>query len=516
MPFTRRHLLQTASGAAALGLVDWSPLRSLVAADDQSAATPEGIQFNSEIEPLVRLIEETPREKCPEVLAEKLKSGLTYRQFLSAIFLAAIRKQNSHHSVYLVHAAHQTSLDLPHEESLLPLFWAVDHYKWQQLAFPTPPLAPLAGALPAADKAAADFHDAMKHLDVDRAERAIVALARSEGSHQTMELLWHYGCRDCGMIGHRAISLASCWRVLESIGWQHAEPVLRFVVRDLMGEDRYYPANVTRSETLREKLPFGWATGNGDAGATRELFALMRQGKSEEASDLAGKQLVAGVGGQAIWDAVHVVSAEMLILHSGESGMAGRPLHINTAANALRYAFRTAASSQTRLLILLQAVAWMGDFVRSQLGANNLAETKPTDLAGAEATASAPEVIADVFSSLPPHAYHYDYKTRKGVGHHLPNKTARAEPARKIFALLTDNPNAVVPFAQAARSWLCMKASVDAHEYKLPAALFEDYELVSAAWRPRLLAASVHWLHGKQSEDSLVIQQTRDALGIKS
>jgi hypothetical protein len=124
-------------------------------------------------------------------------------------------------------------------------------------------------------------------------------------------------------------------------------------------------------------------------------------------------------------------------------------------------------------------------------------------------------VIADVFSSLPPHAYLYDDKTGQGVGHHLPNKATRAEPARKIFALLSDNPDAATFYTHAARSWLCMKASVDAHEYKLPAALFEDYHLTSAAWRPRLLAASVHWLHGKQSQDSLIMQQARDALGTR-
>jgi hypothetical protein len=60
-----------------------------------------------------------------------------------------------------------------------------------------------------------------------------------------------------------------------------------------------------------------------------------------------------------------------------------------------------------------------------------------------------------------------------------------------------------------------MQLSVDSHEFKLPAALFEDYELVSPAWQARLLAASVHWLHGSQSDDSPVIQQAREALGIK-
>src|SRR5207244_1127193 len=111
--------------------------------------------------------------------------------------------------------------------------------------------------------------------------------------------------------------------------------------------------------------------------------------------------------------------------------------------------------------------------------------------------------------------YLYDYKTRVGVGHHLPNKAARAEPARRIFSLLTDNAEAAPAYMTAARAWLCRKASVDSHEFKLPAALFEDYELVSPAWRPRLLAASAHWLHGRQSEDSPVFQQAREALGIR-
>lgn len=512
MRHSRRRFVQQASGIAALGLADWFSTRAV--ADGENPPASEGIRFSEELEPLVRLIEEVPREECAEKLAEKLKGGLSYRRLLSAAFLAAIRKRDSAHAVYLMHSAHQTSLDLPQDQRLLPLFWAIDHFKWQQLSSPGPSLPPLTGALPSGEKAAADFHDAMKRLDSDHAEKAIVALARYQGRRQAMELLWHYGCRDCGAIGHRAIALTSCRRVLEAIGWEHAEPVLRFVVRDLMGEDRYYRANVSRAEKLWEKLPFGWASGEAQAEATREMFALMRQGKSEEASESAGRQLADGVGGQAIWDAVHVAAAEMLILHPGDVGMGGRALHVNTAANALHYAFLTSVSPQTRLLILLQAVAWVGDFVHAQLGAENLAETKPTDLSGVQPEGAAVEVIADVFSSLPPHQYLYDYKARTGVGHHLPEKADRAEPARKVFTLVTENPTAASLFARAARHWLCRKATVDAHEYKLPAALFEDYELVSAEWRPRLLAASVHWLHGRQSEDAAPVRQACKVLGI--
>jgi hypothetical protein len=513
MPHSRRRFMEVLSGAAAFSALG---SRSLSTAQEAPApapaAEPDSIRFTPELEPLVRLIETAPREKCAELLAEKLKGGLAYRQLLSAAFLAAIRKRDSAHAVYLIHSAHQTSLDLPQPERLLPLFWAIDHFKWQQLASPGPSLPPLAGPLPAAENAAADFHAAMKRLDTDGAEKAIVALARHEGSRPAMEVLWHYGCRDCGFIGHHAIALTSCWRVLDVIGWEQAEPVLRFVVRDLGREDRYYPANVTRSEKLWEKLPAGWAMGDTQPEATRELFALLRQGQSVEASELAGQLLATRVGAQAVWDAVHVVAAEMLILHPGDAGMGGRALHVNTAANALHYAFRTTASSQNRLLILLQAVAWTADFVRAQLGAENLAETKPVDLAGEPPVRPAADVLSDVFASLPPHEYRYDYQTRVGVGHHLPKKADRAELARRVFSVITADPAAADTYAAAARHWLCRKATVDAHEYKLPAAMFEDYRLVSAPWRPRLLAASTHWLHGPQSEDAAPVRQAREAL----
>ena len=71
---SRRRFVQQASGAVALGLVGWSS-PPVVAADDEPAAAGGGIRFSTELEPLVRLIEETPREKCAERLAEKLKNG---------------------------------------------------------------------------------------------------------------------------------------------------------------------------------------------------------------------------------------------------------------------------------------------------------------------------------------------------------------------------------------------------------------------------------------------------------
>jgi lysozyme family protein len=118
----------------------------------------------------------------------------------------------------------------------------------------------------------------------------------------------------------------------------------------------------------------------------------------------------------------------------------------------------------------------------------------------------------DLFARLPPHTYQFDIKTRTGSGHTLANRAARADVGRAVFALVTRDPDAAGPYMQAARDWLSTKATVEAHEFKLPAALFEDYELVSPEWRPRLLAASAHWLHGRQSPDSPLLRQAREAV----
>lgn len=502
---TRRQFLQTTT---ALGLADLSVFRGLAA----DAPTPAAIDFGADVKPIVRLIEETPRNQCVPVLVEQLRRGLSYRRFLAGVFLAAIRKGDSHHSVYLVHSAHQVSLDLRPEERLLPLFWAVDHYKWQQEAYPTPPLPPLTGALPAAEKAAAEFHAAMQAAQSDRAERALVAVARTQGARQASELLWPYGCRDLSFIGHRAIAVSSCARALDTIGWQHSEAVLRFVVRDLHlrggGVDAYYRANSARADQCLAGLPAQWATGQTDPGAVRELFTLLRAGKSEPACELAGKQLTDGVGAQAIWDVVHVAAAEVLLLHNADTGMAGRPLHINTAVNAMHHAFHAALTPRARLLNLLQAVAWVGDFTRVHLG-NRLNDDKMTDLAGAPLPATAAEAVNEIFAQLTPRTYS---PGKTGGGHLFVKRAARGEAIRKVFALTTQHPESAGLYQQAARSWLAVKATVEAHEYKLPAALFEDYALVSPAWRSRLLAASAHWLHGPQSADSAVLQQARAEL----
>src|SRR5881396_2669836 len=109
MTLSRRELLYGITGALAAPLL-------LGRADAQ--VTPD-------IEPLVALIERTPREKCAALAVEQLRRGVSYRQLLGALFLAGIRNINPRppgfalHCVFIIHSAHVISLEAPPESRLL-------------------------------------------------------------------------------------------------------------------------------------------------------------------------------------------------------------------------------------------------------------------------------------------------------------------------------------------------------------------------------------------------------------
>jgi hypothetical protein len=106
MNTTRRRFLQTA-GTTSLCLAEGPALLGL--APLCAEPPPEKIRFGPDLEPVVRLMEETPREKCVPVFVAELKKGLPYRRFLSSLF-AGIRRMHSHHEVYKTETARLTSV----------------------------------------------------------------------------------------------------------------------------------------------------------------------------------------------------------------------------------------------------------------------------------------------------------------------------------------------------------------------------------------------------------------------
>src|SRR5262245_55471035 len=120
-----------AACSAALGLGDLTPFLHLASANEtKGKGRPWHVRYGADIEPVVRLIEETPRDKCVEVLAERLRRGLSYRDYLSALFLAGLRNGGDlgyYHCIYMIHSANHLGLDAPVGDRLLAMFAVLDN-----------------------------------------------------------------------------------------------------------------------------------------------------------------------------------------------------------------------------------------------------------------------------------------------------------------------------------------------------------------------------------------------------
>ena len=309
---TRRAFVRTASGVlggAGLGL----GLRPICA--DEAKLDPQVVRFHENVEPLVRLIEETPREKLVEEVAHRVSGGLSYRKLLAALQLAGVRNVQPRpsvgfkfHAVLVVNSAHLASLASPDEDRWLPIFWAIDNFKssqdrdvregdWTMSAVDE-------SAVPSVDKAETMFRDAMEQWDVANADVAVAGLSRTGGANQVFELFARYGARDFRSIGHKAIFVANSYRTLQCIGWQHAEPILRSLAYALLnheGEanpaesdhtaDRPWRKNLMRASKIRAH----WQSGRFDNEATKELLTTFRQGSSDDACEQIVEMLNASV-----------------------------------------------------------------------------------------------------------------------------------------------------------------------------------------------------------------------------
>src|SRR5262245_17439328 len=130
-PTRRQFLAASAAGGVLAGVGDLSFLNSLprvVAAEAQ--LDPGAVHFGPDIEPLVRLLEETPRERLMEEVGARVRSGkVAYRELLAALLLAGVRNVQPRpvgfkfHAVLVVNSAHLASLASPEQDRWLPIFW---------------------------------------------------------------------------------------------------------------------------------------------------------------------------------------------------------------------------------------------------------------------------------------------------------------------------------------------------------------------------------------------------------
>src|SRR4029450_6256786 len=120
-------------------------------------------------------------------------------------------------------------------------------------------------------------------------------VARHLTPTEAFEIVARYAARDMRSIGHKAIYVANAWRTLETIGWQHAEPVPPSLPYALLARegsdprrgddrvDRPWP----RNQGLAGRLPTNWRAGRTDSGATGGVLGVLGNGTQNEGGERA-------------------------------------------------------------------------------------------------------------------------------------------------------------------------------------------------------------------------------------
>ncbi|MCC6507604.1 MAG: hypothetical protein IT423_00745 [Pirellulaceae bacterium] len=435
------------------------------------------VQFRQEIEPLVRLIEASSRETVLDKVLAEVHAGRTYRELLAAMFLAGIRNVQPRpavgfkfHCVLAVYATHQASMAALDNERWLPLLWAIDNFKSAQATDVREGNWTMAkvdeSRLPTAEKSLAALAEALENWDVEAADAAAAAAARTASRSQLLDIMARYASRDFRSIGHKAIYVAAAFRTLEVIGWEHAEPIVRslaYAILNHQGDENPSKHDYAVDRAGRENWQLAstwttpWQVGRIDSPATLDLLKMLRSTEPTAASKVALECINGGVHPRSVSDAVSLASAELVMRQPGIV-----PLHAVTTTNALTYLAASVADERLRKWLLLQNVAFLSHFTEAAKARGKLPENNIDAL---EAKQSTPPAVESVFGDL---------------------ASDKAASANAIFQLAQD-PASAYEVVRAARHLVFLKGT-DAHDYKFSSAALEDYQLISPKWRAHYLA----------------------------
>jgi hypothetical protein len=498
----REFVAKSLAAGALVGMSEFGFLRNLppVSADDVKNVRNK-VRLDADMEPLVGLIEDTPREMLFESVAEQMRKGVGYQQLLAALFLAGVRGIQPRpvgfkfHAVLVVNSAHLASLAMPDRERWLPLFWALDNFKNSQARNQQEGgwmMAPVQeGKLPPGHQAKERFVQAMDNWDEDGADAAITSLVRKAGAGEIIELFWRYGARDFRDIGHKAIYTANSWRTLGTIGWRHAEPVMRSLAYALLEHEGTNPAqrdadpdrpgreNLKRVGLIRQD----WQRGEIKPDAAKDLLHTLRSASPGDACDFVVGLLNKGVDPSSVWDGLFLRAGELLMQQPGIIGV-----HCVTSANALHFGYQHSGNDETRRLLMLQSAAFLAMFYKRMRGSNlhddrqiDSLEAMPVKADGVPAVE---EILADISKD-------------------------RIAAARKTIALASGSN--VMPLMTAARRLIFSKGT-DSHDYKFSSAALEDFYNATPAWQARFLATSMFNLKGSGDRDNSLMERARAAL----
>jgi len=380
-----RGALTAALGFRVAGDLGFVPA---VAAED-----PETLTFGP-LEPLVRLVQDTPAEDLLPALMQQLKNGTELRRLVAAGALANARSFGGEdyigfHTMMALSPALKMSAELPAALQPLPVFKVLyrnaanlQNTGKRDALRPVLPVAPQEGQ--PADLA---LRDAVRRKDVAGAEGLFAAIAKNGPAAAFNQLLPEV--KDAAEV-HRVNLPARAWELIDVVGAEHAHTLLRQSLRYCLRFEPNAGSSVSGPRTmlpktfdrhgLEGKTP---GTRTADDAWVEQLCKTIFESTPEQAADAAAAALAEGFSPAAVGEAIALAANQLILRDQGRRAteeQAGKPIgsvhgdSIGVHACDSSYAWRRMALSadQRNTFACLIVGAWQAAYDRSSRGGDFL------------------------------------------------------------------------------------------------------------------------------------------------
>src|SRR5213083_2578088 len=235
-PHTRREFLADVGRGMLVATVGYGKASELGLAPAFAIDAPDALDFGA-LEPLVRLMQETPANKLLPALAQRLHDGADLRRLVAAAALANARTFGGEdyvgfHTMMALAPSLHMARELPDTLQPLPVFKVLYRNtnriqekggRKEEVLHPVKP-----AALPEGRPGGELLREAVRRKDVIEAERTFAALAQISPDDALNHLL--YAVQENTEV-HRVVLPYRAWDLLDLIGKEQAHTLLRQSVR---------------------------------------------------------------------------------------------------------------------------------------------------------------------------------------------------------------------------------------------------------------------------------------------
>lgn len=380
-PSTRREFFADVGRGMLLASVGYGMATELGLAPAFAADAPEALDFGA-IEPLVRLMQETPANKLLPALTSQLKSGVELRRLVAAGVLANARTFGGEdyvgfHTVMALGPSLYMARELPEKLQPLPVFKVLYRNtnriqekggRKEEVLHPIKP-----AALAEARQGGELLREAVHSKDVDNAERTFAALAQISPDDALNHLL--HAVQDSTEV-HRVVLPYRAWDLLDVVGREHAHTLLRQSVRYCVRAENWAGSGkASEPRTLLPKLLeqhqlLGRVAGTraADDKWVDDFSQTIFKSTPEQAAEAAAAALAEGFAPAHIAEAISLAANQLILRDNGRTPRDEQPgkvvgsvhgdsigVHACDSANAWRNLARVSNPRNTFACLILGA-----------------------------------------------------------------------------------------------------------------------------------------------------------------